>query len=64
MSIDSPYTIHFGLEYIKDDLGPTTEFPCKKKRVPKARIMTPPIITAIPIRMVSYCLPRDIDKLN
>ena len=27
--ISNPYVIHFGLEYMKDDSGPTIDNPCR-----------------------------------
>ena len=47
-AITPPFTIHLGLEYIKDECGPTIEFPCKKKRIPKATMTVPIPISEIP----------------
>ena len=44
-----PFTIHFGFEYMKDDVGPTIEFPCRKKIIPNAEMTIPQQINGIPI---------------
>ena len=54
-AINRPFIIHFGLEYIKDDVGPTTEFPCRKKIIPNAIIIMPtPIIGILAFMYVKW----------
>jgi hypothetical protein len=43
------------LEYIKDEVGPTTEFPCKKNNMPNPNTIVPTLIIAIPIFMLLVC---------
>jgi hypothetical protein len=36
---------------MKEDVGPTTEFPCRKKMIPNARITIPTPVMGIPALM-------------
>jgi hypothetical protein len=47
-AITPPFTTHLGLEYIKDEGGPTIEFPCRKKIMPKTAMIAPTPINGIP----------------
>ena len=48
---NNPFTIHLGFEYMKEDGGPTIEFPCRKKIIPNAEMTIPQPIIGIPILM-------------
>src|SRR2546428_10543159 len=67
---NNPFTIHFGFEYMKEDVGPTTEFPCRKKIIPKAEMTIPqpiigiPILISQPFLIVLYFLLRTIASIN
>src|SRR5207245_11578819 len=64
------FTIHFEFEYMKEDVGPTTEFPCRKKIIPNAEMTIPqpiigiPILISQPFLIVLYFLLRTIASIN
>ena len=51
ITICIPYVIQSGFEYMKDDCGPTTEWPCKWKIIPKTITTVPMMITENPFLM-------------
>ena len=68
---NNPFTIHFGFEYMKEDVGPTIEFPYKKKIIPNAEMIIPQPIIGIPILisqpfliLLSFFLLRTIASIN
>ena len=56
-TICNPYDIQSGLEYIKDDSGPITDWPWKWNIVPKTVMIPPDIATVVPTFMINMlCL--------
>src|ERR671927_1846969 len=52
--IIEPLIVHFGLSYMNDDDGPTTDLLCKLKITPIITTIIPTIIMTLPILFIVY----------
>jgi hypothetical protein len=43
-----PFSVHSGLRYIKDELGPTTDLLWRRKIIPETNVSTPIMDRALP----------------